>query len=191
MPTLFASGHLTDATDRLTRRFPQEELERVAYETRRALRGWNVDEDWTVITGGARGADIITASIALDLGANVHVHLAMPEPDFIERSVTGGLSTEYAEMWLGLFECVLVNAGTTTSVLPADRAPVDPTSPESFARANDWMLDRLAQDTDRYGLLVWDGRGGTGVGGTWQVAQRLEALTGPGRTVVIDPAGAR
>ena len=48
---------------------------------------WRLGPGWLLITGGARGADIIAAEQALRSGSEVLVLLALPEHEFIEASV--------------------------------------------------------------------------------------------------------
>src|SRR4051794_36430116 len=78
------SGHMVDTPDRARPRFPPDQVARVTAEVRAALELWNVGSGTTLVTGAARGADLIAAQAALELGAALRVVLAM-EPDAFER----------------------------------------------------------------------------------------------------------
>src|SRR3954452_20893197 len=89
------SGHMVDAPDRPRERFPASQVERVAGEVRRAFDRWSVGPGTTVITSGARGADIIGAEQARARGAAVRLVLAGP-PDEFERSSVALPGTHWA-----------------------------------------------------------------------------------------------
>ena len=84
---VLASGHVVDAPDRATPRFPPEQVSRVTAQVRDALQGWDVGPSTTVVTGGARGADLIVAEEGLARGARVVICLALPQDEFEQRSV--------------------------------------------------------------------------------------------------------
>src|SRR3954470_1370964 len=84
---IVVSGHMVDTPDRPTPRFPPEELPRVAMEVRHALSGWSVGAGTTLVTGGARGADIIAAEEARARGASLRLVLALAPDGFVARSV--------------------------------------------------------------------------------------------------------
>ena len=84
---IVASGHMVDRPDRPVTRFPARAEPNVAEAVGLVLRSWDVGEDTLVISGGARGADIIVAESAIDLGATVWLLLALPVDEFVEASV--------------------------------------------------------------------------------------------------------
>jgi hypothetical protein len=49
---VLASGHVVDAPERPTPRFPVDQVPRVTAEVRDALQGWDVGPSTTVVTGG-------------------------------------------------------------------------------------------------------------------------------------------
>src|SRR5689334_15890935 len=81
------SGHLVDTPDRPQPRFPPEQVPRVAADVRAAMEKWNVGPGTTLVTGGARGADIIAAEAALARGARLRIVLARRPDEFIKGSV--------------------------------------------------------------------------------------------------------
>lgn len=181
---LFVSGHRTDSADRSQSRFPEWQVGAVEAGVRAAMERWGVGAGWQVITGGARGADLLVAREALERGAQVRLCLAMAEDTFIERSVRTTHPNPGVD-WVDLF--TQVRSRAQVDLLPADRQPADPVSSEAFARTNEWMLDQLSGRDDVYALLVWDGKPGS-VGGTGGVLGRVNQLvTEPGRCHIIDP----
>src|SRR5687768_9070697 len=83
---VLASGHVVETPDRPTPRFPPDQVPRTV-DVRDALRGWDVGPSTTVVTGGARGADLIVAEEGMARGARVVICLALPQDEFERRSV--------------------------------------------------------------------------------------------------------
>ncbi|MEV0199765.1 hypothetical protein [Nonomuraea sp. NPDC050691] len=84
---LIVSGHLVDMPGRRPPRFPQSLAGRVAAEMDAVFGEWGIGPGTTVVCGGARGADLIGAELALRRGARVVVCLALPVEDFVRESV--------------------------------------------------------------------------------------------------------
>lgn len=181
---LFASGHRTDEPDRPEPRFPESQVGPVRDQIRRQLEDWGVGPGWTLITGGARGCDLLAAEEARALGADLRICLAMPRDAFIGRSVRTGHANP-ARDWVALFDEICTDA--QVELLPSRWQPEDPESSEAFTRANDWMLSELRADPEPHALLVWDGKGGA-EGGTWKVVSEVSDRTdGAARCKIIDP----
>lgn len=175
MQVVLASGHMTDAAGRLAPRFPEASVGRVRKEIARQLQRWNVGADDVLICGGARGSDLIAAEEGLVLGASIRLCLALPREEFVSRSV------EFAGTdWLERFESV-------ESRSEMRQLDADPRAADVFILANQWMLDQaLALDaSDRYALIVCDGREPDGVGGTAHMASIVASHHLPMYT--IDP----
>ena len=180
---LYVSGHRTDELGRPVPRFPESRADAVGREIRGYLRRWGVGPGWTVVTGGARGSDLLAAREAAALGAQVRLCLALPEEEFIARSVMTD-HPEPALDWVGLFRQVSSQAQVT--VLPPARRPDAASSSAVFTRANEWMLDEVRGAGELYALLVWNGMRGS-VGGTWELTDQLARMTAADRIHVIDP----
>src|SRR6478735_9361271 len=82
-----ASGHMVDTPDRARPRFPPDQVDRVTREARAVLARWSVGPETTLVTQGARGADIIVAEEALTRGARVVLCLAASVDEFERESV--------------------------------------------------------------------------------------------------------
>jgi hypothetical protein len=175
---------MVDAADRAERRFPASEVARVTGEIRRTLRSWHVGPGTVVVCGAARGADIIAAEEALDLGAQVTVCLALPVDEFEATSVALPGSD-----WADRFRTLLTSA--VVKVLP----PLDDGAGDGtvFERANQWMLtESTALAGGRpHAVIVWNGRGGDGRGGTADFVRRLGYTKPADSIVVIDPTPRR
>ncbi|MGH3913430.1 MAG: hypothetical protein ACRDTC_08470 [Pseudonocardiaceae bacterium] len=174
-----ASGHLIDAPDRKELRFPPHAEPAVTAQIRQLLERWSIGSRDLVVTGGARGADLIAAEQALARGANVTLLLAFPPEEFIERSVILPDSD-----WSARFEAVRERA--TTLVATEVFGPAGEESP--YVRTNRWLLDHAqALDVPMRAIAVWDGRTGDKAGGTAdfvaQARRREVAVT------VVNPSG--
>jgi len=175
---VLATGHMVDLPDRVTPRFPADQVPRVTAEVRDVLATWQVGRESTVVCGGARGADLIVAEEAQARGARILLCLALPRDEFVERSVDVP-GTD----WLDRFDRI---AGLA-DVRVFDGAGGGG-SDDVFARANAWMVDVARSiDAHPHAVVVWDGRRGDGSGGTADMVRRL-GVQGPGpRVRVIDP----
>jgi hypothetical protein len=170
------SGHMVDAPDRPRPRFPASAVPRVAAEVAAALDRWGVGPETTLVTGGARGADILAAEAALARGARLRLVLALPPDEFVATSVALPGSD-----WTDRFRDLL---------RVADVEVVDWAGDDVFALTNERILTvARALDADPYAIVVWDGEPGDGPGGTEDFVRRL----GPAgeRLVVIDPTPPR
>jgi hypothetical protein len=161
---------MVDAADRGRPRFPQEEVPRVTGEVRDAFERWGVGPATTVVTGGARGADIVAAEEARARGARVRLVLSSEPDEFVAESVALP-GTD----WEQRFRTLLADA---------DHEVVDP-GDDVFVRTNERIL-QIARSLDEqpHALIVWDGQEGDGPGGTEDMVSRLDQS---GRVEVIDP----
>jgi uncharacterized protein len=176
---VLASGHLIDAPDRSVPRFPPEQVPRVTAQVRQALEAWGVRKGTTVVTGGARGADLIVAEEGLRLGARILVCLALPQEDFEQRSVELP-GSDWTDRFRRLLQVAEVrHLSDQVFALPDE---------DVFAQANRWMVEvATAHASEPHAVIVWDGKQGDGPGGTRDLVHRL-GVTGPNpRICVIDP----
>lgn len=173
---VLVSGHLVDAPGRSVARFPQSRVGWVTSKVRQTFDEWQLGSQSTLICGGARGADIISAEEAHDRGARVILCLAFPFSEFERKSVALA-GTDWLERFRQLTRRVDVR------VLPKARD----THESAFAAANQWMVD-LARSLDPrpYVLLVWDGSRGD-AGGTADLATRMGYRADNHRFRTIDP----
>jgi hypothetical protein len=137
-----------------------------------ALARWGVGPATTLVTGGARGADILAAEAARARGARLRFVLALPPREFVAASVALP-GTDWARRFWDLLR-------------DADVEVVGGAGDAVFALTNARVLEvARALDAHPYAIVVWDGRGGDGPGGTADFVRRLGAAGE--RLVVIDP----
>ena len=177
---VLVSGHMVDAPGRPTPRFPPSRVTWVTGQVRAVLDQWQVGPGTTMISGGARGADIIAAEQAHVRGARVLLCLALPPAEFEQRSVDLP-GTDWRARFRRLLDLAEVRQ------LSDDIADV-PAGDQVFERANDWMLEIACRlDPHPYALIVWDGHPGGGPGGTSDLVRRLRYNVDDPRIRVIDP----
>jgi hypothetical protein len=172
------SGHMVDTPDRVVPRFPPGQVDRVSAEVARVLAAWQVGPGTVIVTGGARGADIIVAEAGLARGAAVKMCLALPPDEFQRRSVELPDSD-----WTRRFRTLLevADVETVSAEASADEG-------EIFARANRRLVEVARAIASRpHGLLVWNGEAGDGRGGTRDFVHQLGYQAPDRRVHVIDP----
>ena len=177
---LVVSGHMVDTPDRPAPRFPPDQVPRVTEAIRDRLDAWDVGPQTTVLSGGARGADLIVSEEALARGARLRVLLALEPAEFERRSVELP-GSDWAERFHRVLDAAKVE------VLPRGEGDV-------FERTNAWLVESAcsqAAGQAPHAILVWDGRAGDGPGGTRDLVRRL-GYSGPHeRVAVIDPTRRR
>ena len=173
-------GHLVDLPDRPESRFPASAEREVTATTAGALASWEVGAGSLVISGGARGGDIIAAEQAIERGAEVWLLVALADDDFVDASVRID-GTDWAARYRTL-------RATCPTWFQAESIGPASTPEDAFLRNNRWMLEvgaALAAPGALKVLVVWDGRQGDGPGGTADLAAAAEAYDA--EVVVIDP----
>lgn len=157
-------------------RFPDREVDRVAREIEDTWAEWAVGPGTVVVTGGARGTDILAAEAALRCGAALHLCLAVPADEFERRSVATPGSD-----WAQRFRSLL--AVSSVEVASPDGGPDEVVFPRANARI---VAFARSVDPTPYALLVWDRASGDDPGGTADLAAAIADLP-PERVRVIDP----
>jgi hypothetical protein len=168
-----ASGHMIDRPERTSPRFPANAAPTVTEAVRSALNDWGAGPGTLLVSGGARGADIIAAEQALVAGAEVWLLLALPDDDFVATSVAIP-ETDWEHRYRTL------RRQCPTWIQESELEPTD-TSDEGaiFARNNNWCLEVGASQAPPGGLrvlAVWDGSAGDGPGGTADFVERARQL---------------
>jgi hypothetical protein len=109
------AGHMIDAPDRSTPRFPPE----MAPSVRAAMREYLARLHAPIIyTSAACGADLMFIEAALEAGAEVNVVLPFNRDDFVDTSVTVG-----GDGWADRFDAALARA--TRVVMATDERYLD------------------------------------------------------------------
>ena len=175
------SGHMIDTPGRKKPRFPPSKEQPVRTSMAQLLRRWGVGAHDVAICGGARGADIIFAEECLKLATRVVLLIALPEEEFLARSVRLPASD-----WETRYRALRDRCETHFQHEEwADRHP----DVDVFSRNNIWCLEKayaMVSPENVFGLLVWDERPtGDGPGGTSDFANRIRARGG--KVAIVNP----
>ncbi|OKO81571.1 hypothetical protein AC628_06445 [Bradyrhizobium sp. NAS96.2] len=153
------SGHMIDAPDRKTPRFPPDKEPAAAAAIADALAKIGVAKGDLAICGGACGGDLLFAEAALAQGMGLEIYIPFDEPTFLAGSVdfAGG-------NWRARY--LAAKSRATLHVMPDELGPL-PAGENAYERDNQWMLERAARFGDKKLAFVclWNGEGGDGPGG--------------------------
>ncbi len=182
---LLFTGHMVDAADRTTARFPPDKELQVraaikeAIQKEIALAGGSV----TGIAGGACGADIIFHEVCAELNIASKLFLALPREQFIKNSVAFA-----GPAWISRLDSLMrklpVFILADNAVLPRwlSRKP----DYDIWKRNNLWQLHAALSNGALHATLLalWDGKMGDGNGGTEHLVN--EAMTKGVRSIILD-----
>ena len=153
------SGHMIDAPDRKTPRFPPAKESAAAAAITDALSKIGPTRGDLAICGGACGGDLLFAEACLARDIPLEIYIPFEEPTFLANSVdfAGG---NWHDRYLA------VKSKAMLHVMPYELGPV-PAGENAYERNNQWMLEQAA----RFGgekiafICLWNGLGGDGPGG--------------------------
>ena len=172
------SGHMIDAPDRKTPRFPAGKEPEAAAAIADALSSIGVTRGDLAICGGACGGDLLFAEACLACDMRLELYIPFDEPAFLAESVdfAGG---NWRERYFA------VKSKATLHVMPDELGPL-PAGENAFERNNQWMLAMAA----RFGgermafICLWNGQGGDGPGGAKHLMDEAQRKTA--RVVWLD-----
>jgi hypothetical protein len=172
---ILCSGHLIDAPERKTPRFPKEKEAPVQERIEESLNKWNIEERDLAICGGSRGADIMFAEACVKRKAEVWLCISLEENEFLKQSVRLP-NTNWEERFFALKNNPTVK---TFYQHELPNAPLKDMSP--FERANEWMINTAEAEAkhpdDLFAILIWDEQtSGDGPGGTADFAAKVKRL---------------
>ena len=153
------SGHMIDAPDRKTPRFPPDKEAVASDAIVDALSKIGVGRGDLAICGGACGGDLLFAEACLAQEMRVEIYIPFDEPTFLAGSV------DFAgDNWHQRY--LAVKAKATLHVAPDELGALSE-GENAYERDNQWMLERAARFGDRKLAFVclWNGEGGDGPGG--------------------------
>lgn len=171
---LLFSGHLMDAPDRAVPRFPPAMEPAAARALAQVLDQLAAGPGDLTLCQAAAGGDLMFLEASVARGVRCQVLLPFDEPTFIERSV---LCSAHGAQWQARWQALKPQLGAAPLVMDAVLGPT-PEDEDAFERCNRWLLDTaLAHGGDRLRLvLLWNGAGGDGPGGTQDMMQRAQAV---------------
>jgi hypothetical protein len=173
---LLFSGHIVDAPDRATPRFPLSKVAGARAAIDQALAALDAGPEDLALTQGAAGGDLIFTEAALARGVRVQWLQPLPEPEFIQRSV---LSSAGAEGWRTRYFAAKAGLNEDPLCMLQELGP-PPHGVSVWERGNQWLLQTtLAYGPEKArGVVLWDGGGGDGPGGTRHMVEEVRRRTG-------------
>jgi hypothetical protein len=165
------SGHMIDAPDRKTPRFPPDKEPAAAGAITDALSKIGVTRGDLAICGGACGGDLLFAKACLAREMRLEIYIPFDESTFLANSVdfAGG---NWHERYIA------VKAKATLHVAPDELGPLGE-GENAYERNNQWMLNSAARfGGDRMAFIcLWNGQGGDGPGGAQHLMEEARRKT--------------
>jgi len=180
--TILFTGHMVDAPDRATPRFPATRVDAAARRIAAVLDEIGAGPDDLALTQGAAGGDLLFAEACLARAVPLRLLLPLAEPEFVAASL---LPVVDGAAWQARFRAVVARLDAPPREAPVALGPLAPDD-DAFVRANLWLLDSaLAFGADKLiCICLWDGGGGDGPGGTRHLVDAVRSAGG--RVVRID-----
>jgi tetratricopeptide (TPR) repeat protein len=170
------SGHMIDAPDRGTPRFPPAMEAIAAQRIAAALDDLGAGPADLALTQGACGGDLLFTEACQQRGVKVQWLQPFREPDFIEKSVV-----RCGEAWRQRYLDARAELLGAIRSAPAELGePPRTDSGYAYERCNLWLLyTALACGVDKVRFVcLWNGGGGDGPGGTAHMYNEVKRRTG-------------
>lgn len=173
---LLFSGHMVDAPDRKTPRFPNDKEPIAAQKIAEALDKLGAGAEDLAFCQAAAGADLLFLEACQQRGVRCQLLLPFPEPEFIERSIVPSAG---GDKWRDRFYAVKAKLQDPIRIMPDELGPL-PKGVDPFERCNLWLLySALACGIDKVRFVaLWNGGGGDGPGGTAHMYNEVKRRTG-------------
>jgi len=173
------TGHMVDAPDRPSPRFPARLVGAAAREIDAALASLAAGPCDVAFTQGAAGGDLLFAEACLARGVPLQLLLPLDEQEFIARSVSPVVD---GQAWLARFRRVVARLGIAPRQAPRELGALA-SGEDPFVRGNLWLLAsaRAAGAERLCCVCLWDGGGSDGPGGTRHL---VEAVRNAGGSIV-------
>jgi tetratricopeptide (TPR) repeat protein len=173
---LLFSGHMVDAPDRKTPRFPNDKEPIAAQRIAEALDKLGAGAEDLAFCQAAAGGDLLFLEACQQRGVRCQVLLPFPEPEFIERSIVPSAG---GDKWRDRFYAVKAKLQDPIRIMPDELGPL-PKGVDPFERCNLWLLySALACGIDKVRFVaLWNGGGGDGPGGTAHMYNEVKRRTG-------------
>lgn len=166
------SGHMIDAPDRATPRFPADKEAIAAEKIAQALDKLGANSEDLALIQGSNGGDILFAEACLQRGVKLKLLQPFEEPAFIHKSVLPG-----GDSWRERYYQIKSQANIKAAPIELGEPPKDV---DPYERCNRWLLySALAYGIDKVQFIcLWNGEGGDAPGGTAQMYQEVNEKTG-------------
>lgn len=175
------SGHMIDAPDRASPRFPAGKESVAAQHIAAALDALGAGPGDLALAQGANGGDILFLEACRTRGLRLRLMLPFAEPEFIERSV---LPVADGASWCERYYSLRAGLADAPRIMPVELGPLPRVGRDKtmnpYERCNQWLLNTaLAWGIDRVRFIcLWNGAGGDGPGGTAHMYQEVKRRTG-------------
>jgi tetratricopeptide (TPR) repeat protein len=169
------SGHMIDKKDRSQPRFPAAMESEAQQKIKEVLAQMKADaNDLAIAPGIGCGGDILFIEACLERQMKVEVYLPFEPAEFIEKSVSFA-----GDEWVERFYKIKNHPNVALN-LQLDRLGPVTEGNNPFERNNRWALySSLMYEIDKVRLVVlWDGKGGDGRGGTADMIKQVRQLGG-------------
>jgi hypothetical protein len=191
---LIFAGHMIDAADRESPRFPPNK-ENIAREKIKAVVEEELKDAGGIecaFAGGANGGDILFQEICEELGIKTQLYLAMSPTDYVSQSVSKA-GDDWKDRFWKIYDRhnanhqVRVLSEAIEPVTKDDYLPAWLRSKPGYGiwqRNNLWMLfnaleeacDPKSEDPNLTLIALWDGGGADGPGGTEDLVKKVDSL---------------
>jgi len=180
--TILFTGHMVDAPDRATPRFPASRVDAAARRIAAALDEIGAGAEDLALTQGAAGGDLLFAEACLARGVRLRLLLPLARREFVAASL---LPVVDGAGWHARFCAVVDRLDEPPREAPVVLGPLA-ANDDAFVRGNRWLLESaLAFGADKLVCIcLWDGSGGDGPGGTRHLVDAVRAAGG--RVLRID-----
>lgn len=168
------SGHMIDAPDRPTPRFPADKEAIAAKAIAEKLDEIGAGAEDLAICGGACGSDLLFAEACLQRNLRVEVRIPFDVPTFLRESVLFA-----GDGWRERFYKVKEHANTGLMIMPEELGPT-PKGANPHERNNLWMLyNAQASGPEKvHFICLWNGQSGDGPGGTKHMYETVKQYLG-------------
>ncbi|MGB5636558.1 MAG: tetratricopeptide repeat-containing protein, partial [Waterburya sp.] len=169
------SGHMIDSLNRPQPRFPPGMETEAQQKIEEVLDKLQADTSNLAIAPGiACGGDILFLEACLERQMKVEAYLPFETAEFVKQSVSFA-----GDDWVERFYKIK-NHPQVKIHLQRERIGPVPVGDDPFERNNRWALySSLGYGIDRIRLVVlWDGKGGDGKGGTGDMVNQVRQLGG-------------
>ena len=171
---LLFSGHMIDAPDRRTPRFPAIKESIAAQKISEALDKLGAGPEDLALTQGACGGDLLFTEACQQRNVTMQWMQPFHEPEFIQKSVICR-----GEAWRNRY--LAAKAKLTTAIRSApEKLGSLPEGIDPYERCNLWLLHTaLAYGVEKvHFICLWDGGGGDSPGGTAHMYEEVKDRTG-------------
>ncbi|MDI3491231.1 MAG: hypothetical protein PWP11_2508 [Thauera sp.] len=175
------SGHMIDAPDRASPRFPPDKEAIAAQGIAAALDALGAGPGDLALAQGASGGDLLFLEACKARGVRLQLMLPFAEPEFIERSI---LPAADGARWCERYYTLRAGLPDAPRIMPTELGPLPKTGRtermNAYERCNRWLLNTaLAWGVDRvHFVCLWNGASGDGTGGTAHMYEEVKRRTG-------------